>query len=634
MLLGGDYKMIQFPTNVSPQDECWDATVLNTITYTSNADYISFALYRIYDYDTNELAYSTYYVRANHLPFGYNGYTITQAIPANSLTNGKEYYLQMMLCQRTADGESPIYDMPVLGGAIVASSTNNKYIYIANGITNIYSWNFSNEAYRPAVPSEGDSMILKINGESHVINNYKPYATVNGKPCGVIELADAFSFNVTAGMDYEIYSNYSISPTYFFVCKSAPTVQLTHLCYGQRIACSGQYQQAENSMIKYYQLNLYWSNDSGFIDAQTDADPRKLRLIERTEKIYSQNIAYDFFLPYRHDITHPFGTSDYYKITCDVVTQDNYVYQTNITPSSSGGDMFELEEDGGSGADWTKTNNFSLTWDKAKGCVIWTLSGYGIGKVIERTLVRYDLISGEVKALHPNVFTPASEDTLAANTISGYDLTASTHGKYKYLLLGFIEGQIVIPAENPEYSETEVFPIDTIETSENAYYITELNAVRSFDEIWHPNNSGTKKVNFYTGNTWKFVGDIQSTTITNNLDRITHTGYGKYVSSTSTNLNYLSGTLSAMIGYVNCTTKKYIDDIALVTAWRKFITQPKSFLLKTQKGDVLIVNITDSPNTQYQEDSPTIPTTFSFSWAESYDIDDVLIYEESQISEG
>ena len=71
-----------------------------------------------------------------------------------------------------------------------------------------------------------------------------------------------------------------------------------------------------------------------------------------------------------------------------------------------------------------------------------------------------------------------------------------------------------------------------------------------------------------------------------------------------------------MLGYMNCETKEYTDDITLVREWRKFIAQPIMFMLKSQKGDVWFVNITDTPTTEYQEDHYKIPTSFSFNWVE------------------
>ena len=61
----------------------------------------------------------------------------------------------------------------------------------------------------------------------------------------------------------------------------------------------------------------------------------------------------------------------------------------------------------------------------------------------------------------------------------------------------------------------------------------------------------------------------------------------------------------------------------------RFITQPKPFLLKTQKGDTLIVNVIESPTVAYQENTKQIPSTISFTWAECDDIANVDIYDEN-----
>jgi hypothetical protein len=48
-------------------------------------------------------------------------------------------------------------------------------------------------------------------------------------------------------------------------------------------------------------------------------------------------------------------------------------------------------------------------------------------------------------------------------------------------------------------------------------------------------------------------------------------------------------------------------------------------MLKTQKGDVLVVGVVDNPTTTYSESIKEIPTTFSFSWVELCDISDIKV---------
>ena len=79
-----------------------------------------------------------------------------------------------------------------------------------------------------------------------------------------------------------------------------------------------------------------------------------------------------------------------------------------------------------------------------------------------------------------------------------------------------------------------------------------------------------------------------------------------------------------MLGHLDCATKEFVDNISMVKAWRRFITQQKPFMLKTQKGDVLIVNVSN-PNTEYDEGQRDILTRLNFDWHECMDIKDVDI---------
>ena len=613
--------MIQHPTNVSPQNIAIDTANSSQtwLEFTVNADYISYYRHRIYEYDTGRMVINSAKYNSSFTPLGYNGFTLKNSFGANNLTNGKDYVHQVMMCQRNKDGTEFIYDMPIIGGKIEGSSARNK-IYIARDITAIYPWGYVNGVYSPC-DSNGDSMIIKINGESRVIKSYTPRVIIDDAVYGMIETVSEFSFDVAKSMNYEVFSNFIISPQYFFSCRTSPNVTFSHTAYSNRLSVIGTYSQDQNVPIKYYILKLYWSNNSSFWNTP-ESNGSRCELIEETNKIYSQNIQFEFWNCFKHDSSYQHGTKDYYKVVCEIVTQDGMKYTSNDY-------IITLEPADHSGVTGNALFAYDLSWDRERGRVIHKLRGYGsAGKGVSGTyeLFRTDLDSGETVKLAPHFYTQNEAD------LYGYDLTASTHGNYKYELFLFdntenYKGAVIIPDISDNYNGVGEFPCNTIRTNEYAYYITDLNLLEDDDLIYHPNSSGTKKLRFSCGNTWKFVGEIQDTTVTNNLDRMTHVGYGKYVSSTSTDVNYMSGTLSAMIGYVNCTTKEYVDDIALVRAWRKFITQKKPFLLKSQKGDVWIVNITDSPTTQYQENYHKIPTTFSFSWAESYDINNITIID-------
>lgn len=796
--------MIQYPINVTPQDMAVDASQNIIVRYTFQGDYLSKNIIRIYDYDSGELAYTTFLSPSSGF-IGYNGDQCSFTIPANTLSNGHKYVLQMCMIQFTLDGLSPLANMPVFGDKVKVASTGSV-VYVDGNITSIYPWNESDGEYTPTEYSGNavTGMTIRVNGVERTITSYKSKAAIGDVDYGIIAIDSPFGFNITEGMDYEIYSNFYITPQYFFLTNDLPVVTLSHTCYSNRINVEGIYSQAQNVMIKKYNLKLYWSNNSGFVDSTDSSQDTgmRARLVETTKDIYSQNIKYAFWNPYYHyesqelrdaiselneikkeisqkginiaktiygnidtnnrqilewtnenlnryaeaieswgytqqelagSISTVMGASsefdgveiafspilqtnngavlldeytvseyiwglidrlsedwysedlleldrqglnfdgtiiknliadigdtaiqtgeamhytgntgalalaeekvnqlansdtDYYKIICECTTQNNVVQTYDDIITINPNDYSDTSH-------WigNKLYEFKVWWDREKGTVYYSLRGYGSAgrNHPEGTyeLFREDLESGEIVKLNPHYYTQTGE---YGAVLVGYDMTASTHGKYRYTLMKFdntegYRGGVIIPVHDESYTGDTLFPSATIEINENSYYITELNMFLFNDAVIHPNEKAQELTNFKIGDTWQFMCEIENTTVVNNLDRMTHVGYSQYISSTSTKVNYMSGTLSAMLGYMNCAEKKFIDTIATVRAWRKFITQPKAFLLKSQKGDVWVVNVTDNPQTTYDESYKSIPTTFTFSWAECMDVSDTCIYD-------
>lgn len=613
--------MIQTPINVRPQNYSIDSTDLGEVVdFTFKGDFCSGVWCRIYDYHTGEMVHEQYrYDYSDNEPLGYNDDSIfiPHTIYADCV-NGGNYILQMLLFQKNPFSTMPICDIPVISGRV--EEKQNDYgdlsrIVISGGITSIYTWGKNGNGYYPT--DSGNSsftrMIIKIGNEEREIVSYVD-DTEEG--VGIITVNSPFT-TVTPNSIYHIYSNYLITPQYYFECRSKPTITFEHSETKYGISCDGVYSQSEDDLIKHYQLSLMWSNNSLFSNLNLD----KTEIVETSDVIYSQQIKYYFRFPYRHDedlddVERESYSTDYYKIICNVTTQSGQVAVIESEP-------FALAPFRSDAVDNT-LYAYDLQWDKALGRVVHILRGYGSAGWYtfgEYELTREDLNSGEIVQLRPHHF-----DLRTHAELVGYDVLAPTHGNYKYTLKLYNEnGQIVVPNISPTYTGIGHFPCNVIETNECAYYITELNEETETLGIYF--NKGTNKKRFTTGDTWVFRGDIQDTTVTNNLDRETHIGYNRYISNTSTNVNYMSGTLTTLLGYVNCANREYIDDITLVNAWRKFITQKKSFLLKSQKGDVWIVNIVNAPTTTYAESIRTIPTTISFDWAESYGLDEVVIYD-------
>lgn len=611
--------MLQYPSNVNLQNKTIDATAQTIGRFTFYGDRLTGFCCRIIDYDTNNVALDNYYDRIQYST--YNGDGDSFVIDPNVLENGHNYILEMLLTQRK-ENEELIYDMPVTGGTV--RYTESLTMFIEESITGIYPWAYGNDVRTPAVYNDTTvaEMIIKIGNETRKIVSYNPYFDTGGSDVyGEITLDTAFSQTVV-GKKYEIYSNHIITPQYFFKCRSTPSVSLAINVHSDvRIHVDGEYSQAQDTGIKYYTLALYWSNNQNFRNETVDNVNYITELVDETKRRYSQKIEADFGCPYRHDEEFNNNESpDYYKVVCNLLTNDNVEYSAEsavltldtITAKKVGDNLYD----------------FTLEYDSERGRVLYKLRGYGsagqLTDVHQYNVFRKDMSTGEIIQLPHNHLREEQHSTGYYNITVSCDATASINSQYRYAVRGIgLNGNVIIPhiETNPEspdyYKGIGKFPCNDIVIKDYAYFISDLN-------YWYEAN---EKTWYQIGDTWKFIGEISDTTVVNNLDRQLHTNYSQYTSLTSTETNYMTGTLSAMLGYINCANHEYIDNIALVKAWRKFITQPKPFLLKSQKGDVWVVNITDNPQTEYQENAIPLPTRFTFSWAETCSVNDIKIVD-------
>lgn len=584
----GGNRVLQYPINAYPENIAVDGVSGFKISYNFKGDKLSYTTYRIVNYDTGVV--TSHYVQHSSM---YNNDRVVSA--TINLTNGSDYVWQVALSQnQESPGSDPIYDIPVLSGAVASSQQSaSTSIIIEKGITSIYEWWGNNDLQECSKDGSivAYGMVMQIGNERRLIERYR-------RSTGEVLLESPFSSAIQSGATYRIYSNYIISPQYYFKCRTAPTIDmssshiLTHS--DNDFLGMGEYSQAENVMIKYYNLDLYWANNSFFYNYNQN----KSKKIASTGNIYSQRLKYEFADYLYHDNLNSDG-NDYYKVVCTVTTQDNAVVSDDY--------VITVPESAGEGS-VTYGDTFGTTENTFVNIPAYLHMYHSGGNLVT---YRKDLDTGE-------------EVCLGDTRSSVKDYTASTHGNYLYTFIGFEN-------TDTEYAGVGAFIPGAylekeVHTNDNGYYITELieydpTSGSSVESREHYDN----RPHYHVGDTWHFMGEINDSTITQNRNTIFHVGAAKYGVSSNADTNYMSGALSAMIGYVDCATKEYKDDITLVQAWRKFITQNRPFMLKSQKGDVWIVEITDSPTTNYQEDYYKVPTTFSFSWAECCNIRDIVV---------
>lgn len=591
----GGANVLQYPTNIYPNSATLDCTAQddsNRFSFTFNGDFMSGCLYKVYDYNTGECIIKDKGIMWQaHDARGFNGDTIESEIGTfNDCVNGKDYALQLQLIQYTRDGSQPLYDIFALRGVTQKEyKSTDEFIVIEDNISNIYEWDTYSTGGRRKIPTlwgvEAGTMIMQIGSQRKLITEYE-------LPTGNAYLQAPFSGSIPAGTPYQIYCNYKVSPLYFFKCRQLPTATLTlsvtHSPLKHHV--TGTYSQAQQSTINYYSIELFWSDTNGANS--------KWRKVDETPKIYSQNIEYDFYddfvlrYDYREEAAQTYAL--YYKAVITIMTVDGMTITQDSNVINCGGLVSACPS----------TTVETYVWDNDRADTFYTRQHMPKHMIDVRYSAESTLPSGtEVMWYRENVQTGETE------IVEGIDATVPSKGKQRYY---------IVPRDSTGSAYLKGISHVDVDCNMKGYTITEL-IFREDEYQW-----GTRP-RYRTGDQWKFVGEIQDTTITQNTDKYLHVGYNTYPSLTSTQTNYMSGTLSAMIGYVQCTTKTYVDDIDLVRAWRDFITRPTIYMLKSQKGDVWIVNITENPTTTYSEMERQIPTTFSFSWAECCSVKDIKI---------
>lgn len=592
--------MIQYPINVSPSNTAidWDITGNRSIKFTFQGDWMNGCMVRFYDYDTGEYVRS---VLSGSIMLTNNvAYTLSLSSIESYLQNDKNYTYDITMYQSEEANPTattqPKYDMKVCAGKI--EKVENGVVYIAP----------NNDYVQQSIPSQvkGGSY-EKYYAQQIRVGSSKAQISAYNKTTGAITLFSGQSLSCQAGDYYEIYTACVTSPRYYFETRKTLEGTVTFGLYSGNITAYLNLPFATELVnvdsVKYYTVDLLWSNNSGFVQGEKGSQNEKFKTrLLSSPKIYSRSTTYKFERALFHDCEWTENDSDYYKATFTVVMNSNAVYTFTGTTTIAKATESTTNP-------YTVYGDMTAEWNREEGAV--KLRYFENNHSSYNYLIRTNLITGEVDSLYPDY-----ETFVGGNEIVMYDRTASTHASYKYEIVTFANNCAAhVPImESSQYD----FPTAFIDTNELAYYIYELDIVDSTIENDRPR--------FDLGECWKIVGDISDTTVTNNLDRQIHVGYGKYTSMTNTDTDYMSGTLSAILGRMDCGTKKFVDTIDLVQAWRKFITQKKPFLLKSQKGDVWIVYVSENPTTTYQENNMYIPTTLSFNWVEAYNIKDVIIF--------
>lgn len=173
------------------------------------------------------------------------------------------------------------------------------------------------------------------------------------------------------------------------------------------------------------------------------------------------------------------------------------------------------------------------------------------------------------------------------------------------------------PCENDYISD----PIEAIKTDNGHFVVYDGSYKATIAQFV------CSKTPYKVGDTWLFQASIDSGDIVSNLNRNTHVGTSTYPTVSGTNNKYETGTFTTQLITLDCATDTIYDNIEKVKKWTEFITDDCLFLLKSDKGDVWVIAISDNPSRQYDESVDDIITTISYSWTEVDSPDNIQIVE-------
>ncbi len=122
---------------------------------------------------------------------------------------------------------------------------------------------------------------------------------------------------------------------------------------------------------------------------------------------------------------------------------------------------------------------------------------------------------------------------------------------------------------------------------------------------------------------WNLRLNVESGEVTQHLDATTLNTLGRYNKISRGDKNYLSMSVSCLLGNIDSNMHKFIGDIGTLNAWRDFISSSDKFIWKDRLGDIRIVAVTDDPTSQVLDETSEQATRISITVEEIMSKDDL-----------
>lgn len=588
---------------------------------------------------TGEQNYS-YFPKGGDINTFYNGdkVDVNELVFNDIAKNGHDYMYQYTLFQtdpttiaddtQYGDGVG-LYDMYFCRGKIQSSGTTSSFM-INKEIANLKSAYYY-ERSDGSVYLVGGAYI-EIGEERRLIETYD-YKTGN------VRLKSGFTTAPARGTVFRIFTNYFMDKPHYVKCREDPQCDFTVSISSKTanpIECKTSYRHPNHVGLKYYKYYLYQlmgttgaihdgkiletsaynyvtiepgiadkivgkyimiesspSESTGHVYNGTSAlivsydidtgvaglnySARDLikgsrytiyngneRLIDESDEIYDFELKYSFY-------ANCFGSS--FRAVSEIMTLDDKMYrytqQKDFPAESIDGIVSEF--------DFKIFDNHTamLTWKTSKSL--------GVAKIFRQNV--------------------NDDEYVFIGTATGnsfFDVTVGNQQSYIYYICYANYEAYITPEVSTDWIGWSIYSLKTAGDCYNK-------KLYSINETWH------------------FIAGINNNDIISNIGLTVHTGTGVKLKTTRTVTNYESGEFTANHLTLACPEDEIVDTIDSVKSWTKFITGKNDFMLKSDKGDVWIVNISDNPSRSYDESSVYDLTTIKYNWVEVEDINDVII---------
>lgn len=646
--------MLQYPINVYPDKTAFDTSSVSVdyfkgIKLTFKGDMLSALYWKVYNYNTGDVVLEDKIHGSQMRPLCYNNGEVEVPDVLQSLGVGR-YVLQFMLTQtrvnQSVSNPTRINaaDRFVSRGKIKEQyHSDPTHIVLEDNIKVIYEWNKNGDVYSPSTIIEthetpafthrATEIVLHIGQETKTIVSYDAST-------GIATLESSLQNDYDAGTPYQLYANYLISELYYFEVAYQPAFQsqtIDWTVYGgtyEGFVWQGNtsYDTQGGTMIKYYTYELL----------KIDEEDNEWKIFE-SDKIFSQELRFEFVDDY-DDVGlsgyHYKGeVASYGDLPSDADIDDVYsfenAYGNMVFYVKTGTGWTELTECGGNYAsrnyrikvncalqngmilngvkDFASAqrssfsmplNPYRITPDEDNN---WNIVNIILGGLPSDMRFRVYRANSNSNSYYAN---PTKELIADIETPEFVDYIAGNHGKYRYMIVPYRTNN------NTIYN-----PIVT-DVVESNYYGYTLTALKNTGKLIYG------KPLYLIGDNWKLMAEIEDTDNTQNLNRVTHIGGGRYATVTGTDNNYISGSLTCELGRMNCGKKIFENDMDIMAEWRNFISQNCPYVLRNQKGDVWLVRISDGGSIRYGEAGRQIDSTVTFSWVECGSIHDYIIQNE------